>query len=95
MTAAVIRAFKMPGSTPSSPAPKINAVRSNRSKKPEQNQFLQGAILQQGRIRAPHRVVESEVFGDRRIWRQVVSSDSVACEVGTLRPRTLRTTGRA
>jgi hypothetical protein len=93
MTAAVIRAFKMPGSTPSSPAPKINAVRPSRSKKPEQDQCPQGAILRQGKIRAPRHVIEAEVFGDR-IWRQVVSSDGVVCEVGTLRPRALQTASR-
>ena len=89
MTAAVSRAFKMPGSIPSSPAPKRNAVGSNRSKKPEQNQCLQNAILQG--VRAPRHVIEAEVFGGR-IWRQIVSSDGVVCEVGTLRPRALRTT---
>jgi len=89
MTAAVSRAFKMPGSIPSSPAPKINAVRPNRSKKPKQNQRPRSAILQG--VRAPRHVIEAEVFGGR-IWRQIVSSDGVVCEVGTLRPRALRTT---
>jgi len=91
MTATVSRAFKMPGSIPSSPAPKTNAVRPNRSKKPKQNQCPQSAILRQGKIRAPRHVIEAEVFGGR-IWRQIVSSDGLVCEVGTLRPRALRTT---
>ena len=39
-------------------------------------------------LRAPRRVIEAEIFDDRR-WRHVVSSDGVVCEVGTLRKRTL------
>ena len=94
MTAAVSCAFKMPGSIPSSPAPKINAVRPNRSKKPKQNQCPQSAILRQGKIRAPRHVIEAEVFGGR-IWPPMISSDGVVCEVGTLRPRALQIISRS
>jgi hypothetical protein len=39
-------------------------------------------------LKAPRKVLETEVFGGRT-WRQVVSSGGVVCEVGTLRKRTL------
>jgi hypothetical protein len=39
-------------------------------------------------LQAPRKVLEAEVFGGR-IWRPVVSSGGVVCEVGTLRKRAL------
>src|SRR5262249_31828693 len=79
-------ALKTSGGAPSKGAPKINAVRSNRLGKTQQNQRQQSAILQG--VRVPRHVIETEVFGNRT-WRSVVSSDGVVCKVGTLRKRTL------
>jgi hypothetical protein len=70
--------------------PKIIAVQPNPSGKTHQNQSTQNAF-QQG-VRAPHHVIEAEVFGGRA-WRQAVSSDGVAYEVSTLRKRALRDGG--
>ena len=40
-------------------------------------------------LQAPRHVIEAEIFGGR-VWRSVVSSSGVVCEVGALRERALR-----
>src|SRR5262245_57535812 len=67
-------------------AENLNAVRSNRSENLQQNQHA--FHPQNWPVQAPSHVIEAEVFGGRA-WRRIVSSDGVACEVGTLRKRTL------
>jgi hypothetical protein len=42
--------------------------------------------------KVPRRVVEVEIFGGRE-WKPLTSSDGVACEVSTLRPRALQNGG--
>jgi hypothetical protein len=67
-------------------APEINAVASSPIAKTPVKPHFPNAF-QRG-VRTPRHVIETEVFGGRT-WRQVVSSDGVVCEVGTLRKRTL------
>jgi len=71
-------------------AAKINDVRPSSITETPVKPHFQNAF-QQG-VRAPHRVIEVEVFGGRA-WRQVVSPDGVTCEVSTLRKRALRDGG--
>jgi len=67
---------------PTNPPKKINGFKSLQAPK-------SGSSIA---LRAPHHVIEAEVFGGR-VWRQVVSPSGVVCEVGTLRPRALRENG--
>ena len=71
-------------------AAKINAVPPRPSQEVPGNAYA--FQLQNRHGRAPHHVLEAEIFGARE-WRRVVSSDGVVCEVSTLRKRTLRDRG--
>jgi len=63
---------------PANPQKNINGFKSLPTSKTWSSITLQG----------PRKVLEAEIFGSR-VWRGIVSPDGVACEVGTLRQRTL------